>query len=139
MRTDPTHVSSRINLGVLLARQSRLDEAIAILAEATSVDPDSAEAWGNLSRAEELAGRVDDAVASAERAVNASRGRDLWALERLEGAWLRAGRIDEATRTAQRALERARATGEDDLVAKIESRLQRYATRSGVSAGASLR
>ncbi len=50
------------NLGFVLYRNGRLDEAIASLERAVALDPGYAEAHGNLAIAYGRAGRTDDAV-----------------------------------------------------------------------------
>jgi len=52
MRREPTDVTARIALAHVLGRRKKLDEARALLEEATRVSPLSVEAWNGLARHE---------------------------------------------------------------------------------------
>ncbi|MBW2359712.1 MAG: hypothetical protein JRG84_02305 [Deltaproteobacteria bacterium] len=70
----------------------------------------------------------DEAVRLAERAAALS-GDTATTLDTLAAAYAEAGRGDAAIATAERALSSARAAGQEQLAAQIETRLARY--RSG--------
>ena len=59
----------RNNFGVMLMEYAQLEEAIASFEKAVMVNPDYAEAWSNLAGTLRDAGRVEDGMKAAERAV----------------------------------------------------------------------
>jgi tetratricopeptide (TPR) repeat protein len=65
----PNYADAHSNLGVALASQGKLDEAIAQYTEALRLDPDHARAHGNLGLALEAQGRTADAQRELELAL----------------------------------------------------------------------
>jgi serine/threonine protein kinase/Tfp pilus assembly protein PilF len=61
------------NLGVVLASQQRLDEAVAAFQRATQLKTDYAGAYKNLGRAMKEQGRLQEAVVALEKAVKIKR------------------------------------------------------------------
>jgi tetratricopeptide (TPR) repeat protein len=66
LKADPDHAGALANLGSLLARQKRLEEAIPILRRALSSDPSMVEARVSLGAALSISGRNDDAIATLQ-------------------------------------------------------------------------
>jgi tetratricopeptide (TPR) repeat protein len=66
LKADPEHTSALVNLGVLLARQRRLDEAIPLFRRALSGDPSSVEARVGLGAALGIQGKNSESVAILE-------------------------------------------------------------------------
>jgi len=66
---DPKNVYGYNGLGIALANQGKLDEAIACYNEALRLDPDHAESHSNLGAALTTQGRLDEAVAHYAEAV----------------------------------------------------------------------
>ncbi len=57
------------NMGVALSAADRHEDAVEVLQQAVSINPQFAEAHANLGRAYRLMGRFDDAVAAYSRAI----------------------------------------------------------------------
>ncbi len=66
LKADPEHTRALVNLGVLLARQRRLDEAIPLFRRVLSFDPASPEARVGLGAALGIQGKNSEAVAILE-------------------------------------------------------------------------
>jgi cytochrome c-type biogenesis protein CcmH/NrfG len=92
------------NLGVVLAEQGRLDEAIEMHRVALHLAPDDAQALNNLGLALHLAGRLDEAIANYRMAVTLDPHR-VSARHNLATALRDSGRLDEAIAEYRRALE----------------------------------
>jgi Flp pilus assembly protein TadD len=71
---DPDFAKARANLGVVLAKRDRFDEAIAHLRTAAQLSPDDADIRKNLAIALVNAGRYDEAMEEIERAVKLRPG-----------------------------------------------------------------
>ena len=69
LQRDPRHAPSLQLLGIIRAREGRLDEAIALLRKALLLEPNSAEAHNNLGMALHAAGQSTPAVAHYEQAL----------------------------------------------------------------------
>jgi len=83
-------------------------------------------AWILIGHPEPNAQRAAEAVRFAERAVALSEDRHPVALDTLAAAYAAAGRPTDAMAAAREALDRAKARGDDELAAGIQSRLLRY-------------
>ncbi len=103
IRANPDSWMPRYNLGVVLAREGRIPEAIASYERAATLDPDRAEIRVDLGTAYARAGRVPEAIAQFQAAV---RLRPDFADAHLNlGAALRqAGRLDEGIAQCVEAL-----------------------------------
>jgi len=92
------------NLGVVLAEQGRLDEAIEMHRVALHIAPDDARALNNLGLALHLAGRLDEAIAAYRLAVTFDPLR-VSARHNLATALRDSGRLEEAIAEYRRVLE----------------------------------
>ncbi|MDR7481631.1 MAG: tetratricopeptide repeat protein [Armatimonadota bacterium] len=89
-------------LGVVLARQRRLDEAEQAFARAVSLNPRYAPAWSNLGNVYRETGRVQEALDAYQRAIAADP--DYWiAHQNLGGLYKQLGRTGEAIASLRRA------------------------------------
>lgn len=92
----PESSSAHNTLGAALARQQLYAEAIEQFAAAVELDPASLQALGNLMAAYSAAGRSEEAMATAQRALEQARAqRDSAMVERIE-AFLAAERAGAA-------------------------------------------
>src|SRR2546425_11013489 len=101
---DPTYAAAWNNLGLLLHRMGRYDEARASYDRALGEVEDCAEAAYNLGSLNEDTGDVEEAIRCYRRALDISPDY-ADAHFNLAGALARAGRGDEAVRHWQRYLE----------------------------------
>jgi len=106
---NPNAWIAHFNLGDILVRQGRLDEAVAEYREHLRLMPSSEEGHGNLANVLLLQGRLDDAIVEYGTLLqidpdSAEGNGDLSA------ALLRQGRVDDAIAHAQKAVELARYT-----------------------------
>ena len=92
------------NLGIVLANEGNIDQAIDHYQDAVALRPAYAEAHYNLGRLLVEQGRVDDAVAHYERAVEINPG-DPEAQNNLGVTLFTVGRVDDAIVHYQKALE----------------------------------
>jgi len=88
----PDFAAAHNNLGVTLAGMGRAVEAVPHLEKAVQMEPDP-ESYGNLASACALAGRRDEAIAAATRAVQLARAQGKTALADNLEAWLTVYRI----------------------------------------------
>jgi hypothetical protein len=84
LRIEPRYADAHHNLGILLAKQGRLEEAIAHFNAALRVKPNMAEAHNSLGAALATQGRLDEALRHFEEALrldpgyaDARRNRDI--------------------------------------------------------------
>ena len=101
---DPTYAAAWNNLGLLLHRLGRHDEADAAYRQALEQDPRCCEAAYNLGSLHEDRGAIEDAIGDYRRALELSPDY-ADAHFNLAGALSRAGRGDEAVRHWQRYLD----------------------------------
>ena len=101
---DPTYAAAWNNLGLLLHRLGRHDEADAAYRQALAQDPRCCEAAYNLGSLHEDRGAIEDAIGDYRRALELSPDY-ADAHFNLAGALSRAGRGDEAVRHWQRYLD----------------------------------
>lgn len=121
---DPALASA---LAFGLVRAGRQPDARKVLERALAGHPDDVGLTHNLARllATSSAEAVRDpprAVSLAERATEATAGRDPRILDTLAAAYAAAGRVDEARETAEKAVERAMSAGDTALAAEIRRR-----------------
>jgi tetratricopeptide (TPR) repeat protein len=101
---DPTYAAAWNNLGLLLHRMGRHDEAAAAYGSALKQDPHCCEAAYNLGSLHEDQGAIDEAVADYRMALEISPA-SADAHFNLAGALARSGRDGEAIKHWQRYLE----------------------------------
>ncbi len=130
----PTWAEPRVLLGATLAKQGRLDEAIAEYTEALRLEPDRAEALNNLAwiRAAHPEARFRDgaeAVRLAEQACRVSGYKEPMLIGTLAAAYAEAGRFEEAVTTATKARALALAGGQPDLAETNQKLIELFSTR----------
>lgn len=138
---DPDSEQAYLELGGQLFRLGRPREALnawrtgaARLPQANSLA--AALAWALATHPEPALRDPDTAIILAEKLCDRSRHGDAAQLDILAAAYAAAGRFNEAQRTAEQALAlaSAQASGQTDLAAAINARLQLYqASRPYVS------
>jgi len=113
---QPDHFGALHAFGLLRLRQSRFDDAVALLERATACNPTSAEATNDLAVALHSTGRLEEALA-AYRAALALEPDFLPALDNLTRALLTLGRAAEAAEQYRRvvALQPASAAAHNNL------------------------
>ena len=129
----PDNVESHANLGQLLSIRGRAAEAAAQFAEALALRGDNVQALGGLAwiraTASDPALRdAAEAVRLAERAAEATRRRDVTALDALAAAYAAAGRYEEAVRVARTGLELSTSAGQVAVAAQFRQRIELYQT-----------
>ena len=95
LEADPKAAVGWVNLGLLLGRQKRFDEAIAALQKAVRLAPKEASFQGQLASLEWGAGRTDEAIVTAKSAL-ALNPKNTDTLRTLAGAYLSQKRFTEA-------------------------------------------
>jgi tetratricopeptide (TPR) repeat protein len=111
LRLNPDYAEAHNNLGGVLQRRGRLEEARREHEQAFRLNPDLVEALYNVALCEQALGRVDDAIAHYTEAVR--RQPDyVQAHYNLGTALQAAGRLDEAAAAYRAALAIAPALGE---------------------------
>ena len=95
---------SHYNLGNLLSKQGRLDEAVAAYRQAIGIKPDYADAHSNLGAALAAQGRLDEAVAAYRRAIGIKPDY-AQAYSNLGIALTWRGKLDDAAAAYRRAIE----------------------------------
>jgi tetratricopeptide (TPR) repeat protein len=105
LRVDPRFVPAHHDLGVLLSRSTRLQEAADHFRAAAELAP-SPEAWNNLGRMERALGRHREAGESFRQALKL-RPDDLHSLAGLGSSLFRQGKHAEAIPLLRQAFERA--------------------------------
>jgi tetratricopeptide (TPR) repeat protein len=113
-------------LGLALAKQGRLDEAIAHFRTAASTEPESLQYQYNLARFLAQTGGFQEAIPHMERAVKLSNAREPVILSLLAAMYAEAGRMREAIDSARQALALANRSGDTELAATLTARIARY-------------
>jgi cytochrome c-type biogenesis protein CcmH/NrfG len=124
-------VESRTNLGLLLSSQGRAAEAADQFVEALALRGDNPQALGGLAWIRATAWdpalrNIEEAVRLAERAADATRHRDVTALDALAAAYASAGRYDEAVRVATSGLDLSTSAGQVAVAAQFRQRIELY-------------
>jgi tetratricopeptide (TPR) repeat protein len=127
----PDNVESRTNLGLLLSSQGRAAEAADQFVEALALRGDNPQALGGLAWIRATAWdpalrNIEEAVRLAERAADATRHRDVTALDALAAAYASAGRYDEAVRVATSGLDLSTSAGQVAVAAQFRQRIELY-------------
>ena len=115
-------------LGFLLARQGRLEEAATHLKKSLQIEPDRVEAINNLAwifatHKDERVREPEEAVRLAGRACQLTQYKSPHMLDTLAVAYAAAGRFSEAAGTAEKAMELARTSGQKQLADVIRGHL----------------
>lgn len=132
-RSQPDSAETRYRLGATLAEAKQTGDAIFHLREAVRLKPDWVEALCNLAwmQSTQADAKYRDGKEASRLAGQANQltgGTNMNVLDTLAAAQAESGQFAEATRTAQHALELARAAGDTNLSARIETRLRLYAS-----------
>ena len=107
LEIDPNLAKANVNLGTLLARQGKLDDARAHLERGVRLDPTSGIGHQNLGQLNEVQGRFDDAVREYAAAIEAEP--DLVSARESAAYLLHTmGRIDESRLQLQEILQKVR-------------------------------
>jgi len=127
----PDNVEAHLNLGQLLSASGRAADAVREFRAALDLRPDEPQALGGLAWIRATAGDAAlrdpaEAVALAERAVAATRRRDVGALDALAAAYAATGRFADAVATAQAGAALAAALGMPAIAAQFRDRLELY-------------
>jgi protein O-mannosyl-transferase len=130
-RLDPRGAEALNNWANVLAQQGRIAEAIEKYREATRVTPDWTPpivslAWILATNPDPRMRDGAEALRLAERAYEATRGRDPASLDVMAAALAEVGRFDEASRAATAAAQLATATGKKRLAREIAERAALY-------------
>ena len=130
-RLDPRGAEALNNWANVLAQQGRIAEAIEKYSEATRVSPDWTPpivslAWILATNPDPRMRDGAEALRLAERAYEATRGRDPASLDVMAAALAEVGRFDEANRAATAAAQLATATGKKRLAREIAERAALY-------------
>ncbi|HEY1913230.1 MAG TPA: tetratricopeptide repeat protein [Vicinamibacterales bacterium] len=129
LRSD--NFEAQVNLAQILSALGRWPEAIQHFRRTLALKPDHAQAeaglaWILATAPDEELRRVDEAVALAERAADATLHQELRALDALAAAYASAGRYDAAATIARSALEIAVAAGQLPVAAQFRQRIELY-------------
>jgi tetratricopeptide (TPR) repeat protein len=133
----PDNLESRTNLGQLLSNQGSVSEAADQFREALALRAEHPQALAGLAwiRATAWDPALRDpgeAVRLAERAVAATRNRDVVSLDALGAAYASAERYDDAIRVARMGLDLAVSAGQTTVTAQFRQRLELYDRRQPV-------
>ena len=131
LRLGPKDALANYAWGHFLHRQGKVDEAAAYYRRAVEHNPKFAQALLGLASIYLMVDRpelvnLDEALALAQRACDATGHRDPIALKTLAGAYAVAGRFGDAVNTARNALKIARAAGDQDLANGTQKMLDVY-------------
>ena len=113
------------NKASIFSLQGRLDDAIALYQRAIASHPNSYLTHRNLGSVYLKQGRLDDAAAQYRAAIEINP-RFTPAVLDLGIVLARQGRLDDALVQFRRALQLAESSGDDELAAQIQARLQLY-------------
>jgi hypothetical protein len=94
---------AQLGLGRVLRQQGKIDEAMTHYQKALELNPNYAEAYGNLGMALFLKGRLEEAIPNLQKAAQIKPGNALM-IYNLGVALQKVGRVDEAIACYQKAL-----------------------------------
>ncbi|HUT94239.1 MAG TPA: tetratricopeptide repeat protein [Thermoguttaceae bacterium] len=131
VRLEPGDPVTNFYCGHVLYRQGKPEEAVSYYRRAMEQSPELVPAMLELASIRLMVDRpelynLDEALALAKKACDATRHRDPIALKTLAGAYAVAGRFDDAVSTARNALEIALAAGDQDLANGTRKMLDVY-------------
>jgi Flp pilus assembly protein TadD len=114
------------NLAAALETQKKYEDAIKNYAKSLELNPWDPDTNKRMGIALVAAGKAGDAIRYAQRYCELTGDRNAECLEILASALAAADKFDEATRVAQKALEAARISGQENLAAEIQERIELY-------------
>jgi len=114
------------NLAAALEIQKKYEDAIKNYAKSLELNPWDPDTNKRMGIALVAAGKAGDAIRYAQRSCELTGDRNAECLEILASALAAADKFDEATRVAQKALEAARISGQENLAAEIQERIELY-------------
>jgi len=131
VRLKPDYVEAHFNLGTVLFQQGGVSEAMVHYRKALELEPQMVAALNSLAwiLATETNGairNVAEAVRCAERACKLTTNSEALYLGTLGVAYSEAGQFDEAVQASEQGAALARAAGNNEQAALIESRLKLY-------------
>ncbi len=136
MQIAPKNADGHNIYGVILAREGKLDDAIAELQKAVMLAPGSAECHYNLGRAFAAASRFTDALPQFEAAAKITGNHEPAILQMLAAMYSETGNYRQAVATAQQALDLAEQQHNAQLAAALRDNLARYQRQAGVTSAA---
>jgi tetratricopeptide (TPR) repeat protein len=127
----PNDAKGYFGLAQSLEKLGRIQEAIDNYMLALKLDPDWPSALSHFARllSSQDDGQLrntDEAVKMAEKAVDLTRGRELFALETLALAYAEDQRFSDAVRLSQQTIALASAQNEKTVAADMEERMRLY-------------
>jgi tetratricopeptide (TPR) repeat protein len=131
LQLKPDYADAHNNLGTALVQKGRMAEAITQYRKALQIEPADPKTQNNLALllatgAEASLRNGDQAVQLARQANDLAGGKNPLYLRTLAAAYAEAGRFSDAMRASREAIELAQATGQPDLVARLNDELKRY-------------
>lgn len=131
----PDNAEAHANLGRLLMLQGRGPEAAVAFDRALALQPTAASAlqglaWLRATSADVSLRRPGQAVALAERARQATGGRDATVFDALAAAYAALGDYDQAVRAVRLGIDLAVSTGLEPLAVEMRDRLRLYEQRT---------
>jgi tetratricopeptide (TPR) repeat protein len=131
----PEDADAHQSLARALVMQNQISEAIYRYRRTLEIEPDRVGALLDLAWIIATAPNVElrvpaEGVRLAERAVRLTQSKNATALDTLAAAYAAADQIDRAVTTAESALKMALESGERELAAQVQTRLERYRTRA---------
>lgn len=125
IQRNPDSAMAHNNLGNILLRKGRVEDAIIHLQTALKIDPDYAEPHANLGSALFQNGQIDEALIEYQKSVEINPNYPE-AYNSLGFALYKKGRVDEAIESAQQALQLATAQNNASLVDAIQKQIEFY-------------
>lgn len=131
----PENAEAYSNLARVLMLQSKQAEAVAPFERALALQPDLVSAltglaWIRATSTDAALRRPGQAVSLAERARQASGGRDAMALDALAAGYAALGDFDQAVQAVRLGIAAAEATGLEPLAVDMRERLRLYEQRT---------
>ena len=141
VQASPDNAPAHDGLGFALSRAGQPAEAVEQYRKALAIDPRLATAQNHLAwllatATDPAIRNVEEAVRWAERACELTTNSVAGYLDTLGVAYAEAGRFVEAGQAAERAATTALATGDKNLAAQIQSRLELYRAGRAYHGGA---
>ncbi len=131
LRQDPGNASAAQGLAFTLQKSGQVAEAITVLRDGLQHSPNDERllrglAWLLATAADPSLRDGAQAVALAERALQATSQPSVGLLSALAASCAEAGQFERAVAVGQEALEKARAAGQAELAGQLEARLRLY-------------
>jgi tetratricopeptide (TPR) repeat protein len=131
LRTDPNQAEMYVNIGAAYNKLGKYDQAIQNWTRAIELNPNNVGVLNNLAWLLASADNVsaqdaNRAIELAERACEMTGHKEPGLLDTLAAAYATGGRFDDAIETAKQALDKAKASGQEEIVREIQSRMELY-------------